>query len=126
MSETKFTPGPWLLRGLSDHVRVEHVTRELKRINVARCGSSKPGPREPAIEEVCANAHLIAAAPAMYEALALYEKVDEHFANCEDCFESGFPELCAVGFPIADEARLAMRAALASAREETTQQKESK
>lgn len=64
----KHTPSPWQLRGLSDHVRVEHVTAAGKT-NVARCGSSKVGPREPSNEEVWANAHLIAAAPELLEAL---------------------------------------------------------
>jgi hypothetical protein len=64
------TPGPWELRGLSDHVRVEHKTGVVSRINVARCGSSKPGRSEPLThDEVWANARLIAAAPEMLAAL---------------------------------------------------------
>jgi hypothetical protein len=68
--KAKHTPGPWELRGLSDHVRVEHKTGVVSRINVARCGSSKPGPSEPrSHDEVWANARLIAAAPELLEAL---------------------------------------------------------
>lgn len=63
---SKHTPGPWTTRGLSDHVRVERVS-PVGRINVARCGSSKPGPREPEIKEIWANASLIAAAPELLE-----------------------------------------------------------
>lgn len=55
----KATPGPWGTRGLSDHIRVESSAPTK---NVAKCGSSKPSPREPDMEEVHANAEFIAAA----------------------------------------------------------------
>lgn len=55
----KATPGPWGTRGLSDHIRVESSAPTK---NVAKCGSSKPSPREPDMEEVHANAEFIVAA----------------------------------------------------------------
>jgi len=54
----------------------------------------------------------------MLEALELAEEVDKHIANCPDCSEGAFPELCEKGFPIADKARLARWGAFAKARGE--------
>lgn len=79
MSETKWTLGPWTQRGLSDHVRIER-RNAVGYLNIARCGSCKPGRHEPEMAEVFANAHLIAAAPELYaaleSALALLEVVE--------------------------------------------------
>ena len=57
-------------------------------------------------EEARANACLFAAAPKMLAALQAQEAVDDHVAQCPDCTDETFPELCEAGFPLADEARL--------------------
>jgi hypothetical protein len=56
----KATGGEWSTRGLSDHVRIERVN-SVGKINVARCGSSQPGLREPESAEVWSNANYITA-----------------------------------------------------------------
>jgi hypothetical protein len=56
--------------------------------------------------------------PDMLAALEAYEKVDEHVANCEDCCDGAHPEMCEECFPLADDARLLMRAVLAKVRGE--------
>lgn len=45
----------------------------------------------------------------MWEALNAQEDVDDHVANCDDCCDGMFPELCEAGFPLADKARLLRR-----------------
>lgn len=65
MNTTKHTPGPWKCID-------PHVIRDPKNVVVAKTLDSKEG-----YEIKQANAHLIAAAPAMYEALkALVEYLD--------------------------------------------------
>lgn len=58
--ETKFTKGPWIARG-STPSRIYGMQRKDKEVIVAATGS--------VINEAGANAHLIAAAPEMYEML---------------------------------------------------------
>jgi hypothetical protein len=53
----------------------------------------------------------------MYEALKAYEKLDDFHANCEECDGLEQPETCAKCFPLADDARLKMRAAIEKAEE---------
>lgn len=55
-----FTKGPWIARG-STPSRVYGMARTDKEVLVAACGG--------VIEQAGANAHLIAAAPEMYEML---------------------------------------------------------
>lgn len=62
-----------------------------------------------------ANAHLMACAPDMYEALLAREAAENANANCPECDGEGVPELCPVCFPLFDDARLKQRAALARA-----------
>lgn len=71
MSEAKFTPGPWELETVRTQVGVCHKIGKLgssTRITSAclydDCYSDKPGDLQ-----LLADAHLIAAAPDMYEAL---------------------------------------------------------
>lgn len=52
----------------------------------------------------------------LVEALEAYERLDDAHANCPECEGDLQPELCAECFPLADAARLGMRAALAAAR----------
>lgn len=65
-----------------------------------------------------ANAHLVAAAPDLYDAAASLEAAEEAHANCPECEGEGVPELCPFCFPLFDDARLKRRAALAKARSE--------
>ena len=60
MSEVKFTKGPWAARGKTPS-RIYGMQRKDKEVIVAATGS--------VINEAGANAHLIAAAPEMYEFL---------------------------------------------------------
>ncbi|AUR94931.1 hypothetical protein NVP1199A_65 [Vibrio phage 1.199.A._10N.286.55.C10] len=60
MSEDKFTKGPWVARGKTPS-RIYGMQRKDKEVIVAATGS--------VINEAGANAHLIAAAPEMYEFL---------------------------------------------------------
>ncbi|CAM0013761.1 hypothetical protein VPHK373_0076 [Vibrio phage K373] len=60
MSEAKFTKGPWVARGKTPS-RIYGMQRKDKEVIVAATGS--------VINEAGANAHLIAAAPEMYELL---------------------------------------------------------
>ena len=57
--ENKFTPGPWCVRFGGQTGRPVSVTPVLKHGSIAK----------PATPEALANARLIAAAPALYEAL---------------------------------------------------------
>jgi hypothetical protein len=65
--------------------------------------------------EADANARLIAAAPEMFEALEAYERLDDAHANCDECEGLTQSEGCEKCFPLADDARLKMRAAIAKA-----------
>jgi hypothetical protein len=67
------------------------------------------------IEQTEANARLIAAAPDLLEACKAYELLDAKHANCEECDGLDQPEQCEKCFPLADDARLKMRAAIAKA-----------
>ena len=67
------TPGPWKIRGMSDCVRIERRT-DMGYLNIARCGTTKPGPHETDIEETWANAKLIVVAPELLAALKAWEK----------------------------------------------------
>jgi hypothetical protein len=79
MSETKFTPGPWsaVNVGTKDEpmmsVKASRISGRQLRHEVAICATGD-SPQE--MEN--ANAHLIAAAPELYEALdALFGGVDD-------------------------------------------------
>lgn len=68
MSEAKFTKGPWVARG-STPSRIYGMQRDDKEVLVAATGS--------VIESSGANAHLIAAAPEMYEMLLEHRQAFE-------------------------------------------------
>lgn len=106
------TPGPWRISGAAEG---KGYSISAKRGLVALVRDDTHPLADVAEGQAQANAHLIAAAPELLEALKLQEAVDEHVANCEDCCEGVFPELCKAGFPIADKARLARRAAISKA-----------
>ncbi|CAM0047153.1 hypothetical protein VPHK435_0080 [Vibrio phage K435] len=75
MSEAKFTKGPWVARGKTPS-RIYGMQRKDKEVIVAATGS--------VINEAGANAHLIAAAPEMYEFLeSLQLDVDNDYKRDE-------------------------------------------
>ena len=68
MSDTKFTPGPWVVDfgGTIGHVKSVAENEHANTPTVARYDIRISGVSE---SEQCANAHLIASAPELYEAL---------------------------------------------------------
>jgi len=73
MSETKFTPGRWQWVGIGDEIYVE--TEHTKYIaSLKQYGYSSEETQE-------ANAHLIAAAPELYEALEKCAEVLQNFVG---------------------------------------------
>ena len=68
MSDTKFTPGPWVVDfdGTIGHVKSVAENEYANTPTVARYDIGIPGVSE---SEQYANAHLIAAAPKLYRAL---------------------------------------------------------
>jgi hypothetical protein len=92
MSDTKFTKGPW-------HVVNGSMVRSLKD-SIAKIWMMRKG-------EGKANAHLIAAAPELYDALK--GMTDRYAPSYHDCIDDGLPE-CEI---------CAARAALAKARGES-------
>ncbi|MFT9070300.1 MAG: hypothetical protein ABF446_08385 [Acetobacter orientalis] len=71
MSEVKFTPGPWRVR----FGNIGHVTAENGAL-VAKCQ------RLTSLCNLQANAHLIAAAPDLYEALERVIKIIDDSSWC--------------------------------------------
>ena len=63
-TQSKHTPGPWEVVGS----RICTVANDIERITLAK---TEPGGAFAMSEQQEANAHLIAAAPAMYEALQI-------------------------------------------------------
>ena len=68
MRAEKPTATPWQIRGMSDCVRIERRT-DAGYLNIARCGTTKPGPHETDIGETWANAEFIVRACNSYEQL---------------------------------------------------------
>ena len=99
MSETKWTPGPWSVAGTCT---VYAVSEDGVNIFDAQVQPGYAGDRRTPVNEITANAQLIAAAPELYEAL---EKM------VEDDFKSGAPDHY--------QRTASARAALAKARGET-------
>lgn len=103
---TKHTPGEWKASPVSSVVG-SLITADGVSVATAL-------PRMTA-EEVQANALLIAAAPDLLRAAMLQEQADDHWANCEECEDSGAeaPEFgCEIAFKLADNARVLRRAAI--------------
>jgi len=90
------TPGPWEVEVLGHSVRVV-ANRKGDEFgdDIAGIGSCQDATN-------MANAHLMAAAPEMLEALKAYSRLDDFHANCEDCDGEVAPEICAACFPFAD------------------------
>ena len=79
MTEPKFTPGPWEMAYQDQHGQL--IVRG-KHIEVATCWHHSVGAIE---KEMHANAHLIAAAPELYEALEYV--MTAHGEQLSDAFE---------------------------------------
>lgn len=82
MSETKFTPGPWMV---SDEVHgkgegIVHIKAKYEEIAVSWRNAINGD-----YDEFLANAHLIAAAPDLYEALSLLlSQIDPWLAGYQE------------------------------------------
>jgi len=109
MSDTKFTKGPWEIKPEElerNYIRIRglNLGGKYKIANVL--GTCMDGKTYDSIEEVRANAHLIAAAPDMYEALIITI--------------GALKEVCDVrGAPLPNSTILRAEAALAKARGES-------
>jgi len=86
MTDTKFTPGPWVVdfNGTIGHVKSVAKNKSNNTPTVARYDIGIPGVSE---SEKYANAHLIAAAPKLYEALTRckFDSLNMTFADIEFC-----------------------------------------
>lgn len=122
MNENKPTPGPWKYKPTKYDATIWAENGNMMVAQLRGWGyltgkghlalglSSEEAAR---IQD--ANGFLIAAAQELLAACKAQERVDNHIAECEDCSDGAFPELCPEGFPLADEARLLRRAAIAKA-----------
>lgn len=87
MSETKFSKGPWLLSTVTTSSGICHKVgpfpprREDGASRHACMYSDYNSPCNPADVELLANAHLIAAAPELYEALLQAQEYLHEFAS---------------------------------------------
>ena len=108
MSKVKHTHGTWTVLGpvgAGSMIAAKDGETVLAYIAVVY------GPDQ--TKESAGNSELIAASPEMLEALRAYQKLDDFHANCPECGGLEQPETCAKCFPLADDARLKMRAVLA-------------
>ena len=80
MGETKFTPGPWTFEGRTIYALEEAGWRRGEPVMRNRFDCSVQGPFCPDAEKQ-ANAHLIAAAPDLYDALDYLLNDDTHDAR---------------------------------------------
>lgn len=119
MSEQwQWTPGPWfcietLVYALQDSFPAWYVEGKPQQVN--RFDALVQGHFCPHDEKL-ANARLIAAAPDLAEAAVLQQAAEDAHAGCEHC--RGASVLCLRCYPLFDEARVKLRAALAKARGE--------
>jgi hypothetical protein len=89
MSEaTKWTPGPWIVEDQGElaahsHAILTAVGWERECPWIATVNGYHVGPKE--LEEIVANAHLIAAAPALFAALeTIAEELDNRYDGAPD------------------------------------------
>lgn len=81
MNETKHTPGPWHVDGMSIFAPTDHIAAKDVAVMVNDGNSS--------IAERGANALLIAAAPELLAACEMLVKgIGEHGGNYTDCLEA--------------------------------------
>jgi hypothetical protein len=94
--------------------------RDTARAYLKECEASLVNATESNTENLRESQRWQALAAMLREALAKYEALDEQIAKCTDEDNEGghdctkAPEACEYCFPFADDARLAMRAALAA------------
>lgn len=115
MPKVKWTKGPWEYRNFEDR---QYVGIGPYAIVDAVYGTGSNEFDSNSIGERTANARLIAAAPDMAEAIAVWLDAEQVAANCNDHEPDEAPECCEFCFPHIDNARCKMRAALAKARGE--------
>ena len=97
MSEPKFTPGPWIVcPDVGLQIPVASVAKEGLKRNVSHVAGIRNG-------EGAANAHLIAAAPDLYKALAHLEP----YLDAIVCYASTIEEHPPNGFILETKAALA-------------------
>lgn len=82
MSDTKWTPSPWVVR----HGRTPHVKEIVGPKQEAICATHHWLDSDP-VEESRANANLIAAAPELYEALDGFSKLMALWMPSEDEYD---------------------------------------
>lgn len=84
MDKPKFTPGPWVTSDRTDHDEIYAAAYPGRPICHSTSYWQGPGPRA---EERLANAHLIAAAPRLYDVLSrvrdgiAYNEIDAALAE---------------------------------------------
>jgi hypothetical protein len=113
MSETKWTPGPYEVAK-----RGTYPDDEGFKVMAPPAVNSEGNPYRLYMAQFVkseAEANLFAAAPELYEALALIEELDFSRDDCPECEGMGEAEACGLCFPKADDARIKRRAALAKA-----------
>ena len=74
---TKFTKGPWVGEPLDNGF--EHVVTDGKGLLICKCFGWAGYTDSGAEVDIAANAHLIAAAPEMYEALKELVRIDNSY-----------------------------------------------
>jgi len=92
VSETKFTPGPWEVKTMGHQtLGVEWISSPHgdKIADCAQLSKYDAGLRcfciRPELDEISANARLIAAAPDLLKALQSFVEMYVVFGNCGDC-----------------------------------------
>lgn len=110
MKKLTHTPGPWLTQKEPDG-EWSVWTRQPHTGTLATIHPEDMNGKYPAE----ANAILMACAPALLNALILTEESDEAHDNCSECNGEGQAEECGKCFPLADQARIARRDAIAFA-----------
>lgn len=95
MSEPKFTKGPWRLTDSNDDTWIRVIANRVDQHDphgefIADCCNESPE----CVDEDKANAHLIAAAPELFEALVRIRETDEAALKELEGMELGHVDLC--------------------------------
>lgn len=117
MSELKATPGPWVPM-LGEVYRIRASDGSVATVQHVHLTGRRPD------HEVVANANLIAASPALYEALEMQARAEVENANCPDCDGEGDWSHCARCSELFGPAIDSRTAALAKARGESIHTRE--
>lgn len=98
----KYTKGPWeyvseiTYSGDYPYSKAHRVKIGTKTLTIFCCGADWPGDKEQK-----ANAHIIAAAPDMYEALQLINEKYNRCVICKNLKENGHDYACPIGNSLA-------------------------